>query len=98
MLALSIDSDFIFAGKYDIISFYNNCYVRSMQEFVINTKEDGMLSPLPSYSNPMMSPRKISEHHSLYIQPFEPKELPSSPNSMIYSFKASPVEVRNRYI
>lgn len=64
-----------------------------MQEFVINTKEDGMLSPLPSYSNHMMSPRKISEHHSLFIQPLEPKELPSSPNSMTYSFKASPVEV-----
>lgn len=80
--------------KYDIISFYNFCYVRSMQEFVMSTKEDGMLSPLPTYANQVMSPRRVSENHSLYIQPFEPRELPLSPNVMTYSFKASPVEVR----
>lgn len=79
--------------KYDIISFYNFCYVRSMQEFVMSTKEDGMLSPLPTYANQLMSPRRVSENHSLYIQPFEPRELPLSPNVMTYSFKASPVEV-----
>lgn len=79
--------------KYDIISFYNFCYVRSMQEFVMSTKEDRLLSPLPSYGNPIQSPRKVSERHSLYIQPFEPRELPLSPNTMTYSFKASPVEV-----
>lgn len=79
--------------KYDIISFYNFCYVRSMQEFVMSTKEDGMLSPLPSYASAaLMSPRKVHERHSLYIQPFEPRELPQSPNAIAYSFRSSPVD------
>lgn len=80
------------AVKYDIIKFYNVCYVRSMQDFVINTNI--LLSPLPPYHrNQLLSPRKISEHHSLYIQPMESKEFPQSPNSLTYSFKASPVNV-----
>lgn len=53
-----------------------------------------MLSPLPAYPNPLQSPRKISERHSLYIQPFEPRDFPQSPNTLTYSFKSSPVEVQ----
>lgn len=64
-----------------------------MQGFVI--QEEGLLSPLPAYPPAtVLSPRKISAHHSLYIQPFEQRDIPQSPNTLTYSFKSSPVEVR----
>lgn len=82
-----------FAEKCDIIKFYNVCYVKAMQEFVINTKEESMLSPLPPYSKNVSSPRKISKNHSLYIQMYRSNEcIPQSPGSVALSF-CSPLEV-----
>lgn len=78
--------------KCDIIKFYNVCYVKAMQEFVINTKEESLLSPLPPYSKNVSSPRKISKNHSLYIQMYRSNEcIPQSPGSVV-SF-CSPFEV-----
>lgn len=83
--------------KCDIIKFYNVCYVKAMQEFVINTKEESLLSPLPPYSKNVSSPRKISKNHSLYIQMYRSTEcIQQSPGSTTVSF-CSPLEVSHFY-
>lgn len=82
----------------DIIKFYNTVYVVKMQAFSLkfansDLANDIPLSPLPQGRSNLMSPKKISGHHKIYVTPMEKKEpVPESPSSMTYSFYKSPAK------
>lgn len=70
-----------------------------MQGFALRFAESSiennlLLSPLPQCSNQIMSPRKVSEYHKIYIRPLGKNVLksPTSKNCITYQFPKSPIK------
>uniref|UniRef100_A0A336M5G2 CSON004352 protein n=1 Tax=Culicoides sonorensis TaxID=179676 RepID=A0A336M5G2_CULSO len=83
----------------DIIMFYNTVYVKKMQGFAMKfadtaSKDSLLLSPLPHNANQIMSPKKVSEHHHIFIQSLGRNLLksPSLKTSLSYNFPRSPIK------
>lgn len=88
---LGIDNE-----RCDIIKFYNNIYVKAMQEFVLHLKdtEDVSLSPLPCRVRFQQSPRKISKNHQVFVSELQTNETLKSNELISFTFNASPIQVR----
>lgn len=82
-------------GRCNIIEFYNQIYVRDMQEFVLRLRssEDVTLSPLPVNVRTQMIKRKVSQNHSIYVQELQSTEILQSPEAITYTFISSPIQV-----
>ncbi|XP_031423817.1 retinoblastoma-like protein 1 isoform X2 [Clupea harengus] len=80
----------------DLIQFYNSVYVLKMKGFALkyatqsaeNRMEAPPLSPFPSVRAGPLSPRRISQRHSIYISPH--KNGPCLTPSYTYKFSGSP--------
>ncbi|KAK7915754.1 hypothetical protein WMY93_011515 [Mugilogobius chulae] len=80
----------------DLIQFYNSVFVLKMKSFALkyatsdNRSDAPPQSPFPSVRAQPLSPRRISQRHSLYVSPH--KNTPSclSPNSYTYRINSSP--------
>ncbi|XP_063951479.1 retinoblastoma-like protein 1 [Lytechinus pictus] len=89
-------------NRGDLIKFYNSVFLQRIQAFAVRfeTSPNGMtdrleappLSPLPVPRPHMLSPRKVSNRHQLYVSPH--KQRMTSPRSaMTYVIQKSPAKV-----
>lgn len=87
-------------NRCDIIIFYNNIYVRAMQEFILqlNDTEDVSLSPLPRSVRYQQSPRKVSKNHCLYVSELQTNETLQSNERISFTFNASPTQVGKLFV
>uniref|UniRef100_UPI003AAE0AD5 retinoblastoma-like protein 1 isoform X2 n=1 Tax=Centroberyx gerrardi TaxID=166262 RepID=UPI003AAE0AD5 len=80
----------------DLIQFYNSVFVLKMKSFALRyaTHENRMdappLSPFPSVRAQPLSPRRISQRHSLYVSPHKSSSACLTPNSYTYKINGSP--------
>ncbi|XP_055384271.1 retinoblastoma family protein-like [Condylostylus longicornis] len=80
----------------DIISFYNAVYVPMMQSYVLGFGENTqrgvnlLLSPHPPEK--MMSPRKLTANHHLYIKTLEKANISQSPVKYTFNIYKSPAK------
>ncbi|XP_054639632.1 retinoblastoma-like protein 1 [Dunckerocampus dactyliophorus] len=81
----------------DLIQFYNNVYVLKMKSFAMryathdNRVDAPPLSPFPSVRAQPLSPRRISQRHSIYVSPHKGSVAGSlTPNSLMYRINSSP--------
>ncbi|XP_071490054.1 retinoblastoma-like protein 1 [Diadema antillarum] len=86
----------------DLIKFYNSVFLSKMQKFALkfetsaNGSSDKLeappLSPLPVPRPHMLSPRKVSSRHQVYVSPHK-KPVGSPKKTMTYVFERSPKKV-----
>lgn len=82
----------------DLIQFYNLVYlpqVRSLMVKFASLPDSSLnLSPLPRMNaNPISPWRRVSEKHSVYVQPLKCNSLPASPGKpLCYNFNRSPAK------
>lgn len=92
----------------DLIQFYNSIYVLKMKGFALkyatptsdSRVEAPPLSPFPSMRAQPLSPRRLSQRHSIYISPHKNNGTNLTP-SYTYKFSSSPsreLSVINRII
>ncbi|CAL1609517.1 unnamed protein product [Knipowitschia caucasica] len=80
----------------DLIQFYNSVFVLKMKSFALryashDSKADAPpQSPFPSVRAQPLSPRRISQRHSLYVSPHKNSPSCLSPNSYTYRINSSP--------
>lgn len=80
----------------DLIQFYNNVFVLKMKGFALryathdNRADAPPLSPFPSVRAQPLSPRRISQRHSLYVSPHKNSAACLTPNSYTYRINSSP--------
>uniref|UniRef100_A0A8C9YAN4 Retinoblastoma-like protein 1 n=1 Tax=Sander lucioperca TaxID=283035 RepID=A0A8C9YAN4_SANLU len=78
----------------DLIQFYNNVFVLKMKGFALTihlTNADAPpLSPFPSVRAQPLSPRRVSQRHSLYVSPHKNSAGCLTPNSYTYRINSSP--------
>uniref|UniRef100_A0A667XAV7 Retinoblastoma-like protein 1 n=1 Tax=Myripristis murdjan TaxID=586833 RepID=A0A667XAV7_9TELE len=80
----------------DLIQFYNSVYVLKMKSFAQrytphdNRMDAPPLSPFPSVRAQPLSPRRISQRHSLYVSPHKSSSGCLTPNSYTYKINGSP--------
>ncbi|KAM9860284.1 retinoblastoma-like protein 1 [Aulostomus maculatus] len=80
----------------DLIQFYNNVYVLKMKSFAMryathdNRVDAPPLSPFPSVRAQPLSPRRVSQSHSLYVSPHKNSVSCLTPNSYTYRINSSP--------
>ncbi|XP_033822794.1 retinoblastoma-like protein 1 [Periophthalmus magnuspinnatus] len=80
----------------DLIQFYNSVFVLKMKSFALryashdNRSDAPPLSPFPSVRAQPLSPRRISQRHSLYVSPHKNSPSCLSPNSYTYRINNSP--------
>ncbi|XP_020784066.1 retinoblastoma-like protein 1 isoform X2 [Boleophthalmus pectinirostris] len=80
----------------DLIQFYNSVFVLKMKSFALryashdNKSDAPPLSPFPSVRAQPLSPRRISQRHSLYVSPHKNSPSCLSPNSYTYRINNSP--------
>nr|XP_057911502.1 retinoblastoma-like protein 1 isoform X2 [Doryrhamphus excisus] len=81
----------------DLIQFYNNVYVLKMKSFAMryathdNRVDAPPLSPFPSVRAQPLSPRRISQRHSIYVSPHKGSAAATlTPNSLMYRINSSP--------
>uniref|UniRef100_A0AAX7VVH5 Retinoblastoma-like protein 1 n=1 Tax=Astatotilapia calliptera TaxID=8154 RepID=A0AAX7VVH5_ASTCA len=80
----------------DLIQFYNTVYVLKMKSFALryatsdNRADAPPLSPFPSVRAQPLSPRRISQRHSLYVSPHKNSAGCLTPNSYTYRINSSP--------
>ncbi|XP_066558179.1 retinoblastoma-like protein 1 isoform X2 [Amia ocellicauda] len=82
----------------DLIQFYNKVYVLKMTGFAHKynsaSAEPGLaappLSPYPSIRAHPLSPRRVSQRHSVYISPHKNGSCPTSSSAITYKFNGSP--------
>ncbi|KAA8593604.1 hypothetical protein FQN60_009720 [Etheostoma spectabile] len=80
----------------DLIQFYNNVYVLKMKGFALryathdNRTDAPPLSPFPSVRAQPLSPRRVSQRHSLYVSPHKNSAGCLTPNSYTYRINSSP--------
>lgn len=81
--------------RCNIIEFYNQIYVRDMQDFVLRLRssDDVTLSPLPVNIRQQVTKRKVSQNHSVYVQELQTNEILQSPEAITYTFISSPIQV-----
>ncbi|XP_041836600.1 retinoblastoma-like protein 1 [Melanotaenia boesemani] len=80
----------------DLIQFYNSVYVLKMKSFALryathdNRADAPPLSPFPSVRAQPLSPRRVSQRHSLYVSPHKNSAGCLTPNSYTYRINSSP--------
>ncbi|XP_069387849.1 retinoblastoma-like protein 1 [Paralichthys olivaceus] len=80
----------------DLIQFYNAVFVLKMKSFALryathdNRADAPPLSPFPSVRAQPLSPRRISQRHSLYVSPHKNSAGCLTPNSYTYRINSSP--------
>uniref|UniRef100_A0A672ZPG6 Retinoblastoma-like protein 1 n=1 Tax=Sphaeramia orbicularis TaxID=375764 RepID=A0A672ZPG6_9TELE len=81
----------------DLIQFYNTVFVLKMKGFALryatheNRAEAPPLSPFPSVRAQPLSPRRVSQRHSLYVSPHKNSSGGYlTPNSYTYRINSSP--------
>ncbi|KAF3690344.1 Retinoblastoma-like protein 1 107 kDa retinoblastoma-associated protein [Channa argus] len=86
----------------DLIQFYNNVFVLRMKSFALryathDSRADAPpLSPFPSVRAQPLSPRRVSQRHSLYVSPHKNSAGCLTPNSYTYRINSSPSKARTR--
>uniref|UniRef100_UPI0037E714A7 retinoblastoma-like protein 1 n=1 Tax=Semicossyphus pulcher TaxID=241346 RepID=UPI0037E714A7 len=80
----------------DLIQFYNSVFVLKMKSFALryathdNRADAPPLSPFPSVRAQPLSPRRVSQRHSLYVSPHKNSAGCLTPNSYTYRINSSP--------
>uniref|UniRef100_A0A8B9L8A9 Retinoblastoma-like 1 (p107) n=1 Tax=Astyanax mexicanus TaxID=7994 RepID=A0A8B9L8A9_ASTMX len=82
----------------DLIQFYNSVYVMKMKTFALkyalssadNRMEAPPLSPFPSVRAQPLSPRRISQRHSIYLSPHKNGSCLTPNSAYTYKFSGSP--------
>ncbi|XP_053849343.1 retinoblastoma-like protein 1 isoform X4 [Vidua macroura] len=82
----------------DLIKFYNAVYVGRVKSFALKydiTNQDHVmeappLSPFPSIRQQPVSPRRISQQHSVYVSPHKNGVCLTPRTALLYKFNGSP--------
>ncbi|NWR43562.1 RBL1 protein, partial [Regulus satrapa] len=82
----------------DLIKFYNSVYVGRVKSFALKydiTNQDHVveappLSPFPSIRQQAVSPRRISQQHSVYVSPHKNGTCLTPGTALLYKFNGSP--------
>ncbi|XP_062852818.1 retinoblastoma-like protein 1 [Trichomycterus rosablanca] len=82
----------------DLIQFYNTVYVHRMKSFALryaltavdSRMEAPPLSPFPSVRSQPLSPRRISQRHSIYLSPHKNGSCLTPNSAYTYKFTGSP--------
>uniref|UniRef100_A0A665TQK6 Retinoblastoma-like protein 1 n=1 Tax=Echeneis naucrates TaxID=173247 RepID=A0A665TQK6_ECHNA len=74
----------------DLIQFYNSVFVLKMKSFALRYADAPPLSPFPSVRAQPLSPRRVSQRHSLYVSPHKNSASCLTPNSYTYRINSSP--------
>uniref|UniRef100_A0A493T5K7 RB transcriptional corepressor like 1 n=1 Tax=Anas platyrhynchos platyrhynchos TaxID=8840 RepID=A0A493T5K7_ANAPP len=82
----------------DLITFYNAVYVGRVQSFALKydiTNQDHVmeappLSPFPNIKQQPVSPRRISQQHSVYVSPHKNGACLTPRTALLYKFNGSP--------
>ncbi|NXP71526.1 RBL1 protein, partial [Ramphastos sulfuratus] len=82
----------------DLITFYNAVYVGRVKSFVLKydiTNQDHVveappLSPFPSVRPQAVSPRRVSQLHSIYVSPHKNGACLTPRSALLYRFHGSP--------
>ncbi|GAA6230630.1 retinoblastoma-like protein 1 [Lates japonicus] len=80
----------------DLIQFYNTVFILKMKSFALryathdNRADAPPLSPFPSVRAQPLSPRRVSQRHSLYVSPHKNSAGCLTPNSYTYRINSSP--------
>ncbi|NXJ03437.1 RBL1 protein, partial [Odontophorus gujanensis] len=82
----------------DLIKFYNAVYVGRVKSFALKydiTNQDHImeappLSPFPSIKQQPVSPRRISQQHSVYVSPHKNGSCLTPRTALLYQFNGSP--------
>ncbi|XP_031982718.1 retinoblastoma-like protein 1 isoform X3 [Corvus moneduloides] len=82
----------------DLIKFYNAVYVGRVKSFALKydiTNQDHVmeappLSPFPSIRQQPVSPRRISQQHSVYVSPHKNSACLTPRTALLYKFNGSP--------
>ncbi|NXC88738.1 RBL1 protein, partial [Cercotrichas coryphoeus] len=82
----------------DLIKFYNAVYVGRVKSFALKydiTNQDNVveappLSPFPSIRQQPVSPRRISQQHSVYVSPHKNGACLTPRTALLYRFNGSP--------
>ncbi|KFP55880.1 Retinoblastoma-like 1, partial [Cariama cristata] len=82
----------------DLIKFYNEVYIGRVKSFALKydiTNQDHVmegppLSPFPNIKQQPVSPRRISQQHSLYVSPHKNGACLTPRSALLYKFNGSP--------
>ncbi|XP_006639808.2 retinoblastoma-like protein 1 isoform X1 [Lepisosteus oculatus] len=82
----------------DLIQFYNTVYVLRMKEFAQKYARSSLdhrgeappLSPFPSVRAQPLSPRRVSQRHSVYVSPHKNGSCITPSSAITYRFSGSP--------
>ncbi|KFO79469.1 Retinoblastoma-like 1, partial [Cuculus canorus] len=82
----------------DLIKFYNAVYVERVKSFALKydvTNQDHVmealpLSPFPNIRHQPVSPRRISQQHSVYVSPHKNGSCLTPRTALLYKFSGSP--------
>uniref|UniRef100_A0A8C0BM65 RB transcriptional corepressor like 1 n=1 Tax=Buteo japonicus TaxID=224669 RepID=A0A8C0BM65_9AVES len=82
----------------DLIKFYNAVYVGRVKSFALKydiTNQDHImeappLSPFPNIKQQPVSPRRISQQHSVYVSPHKNGACLTPRTALLYKFNGSP--------
>uniref|UniRef100_A0A3Q3WKP7 Retinoblastoma-like protein 1 n=1 Tax=Mola mola TaxID=94237 RepID=A0A3Q3WKP7_MOLML len=74
----------------DLIQFYNSIFVLKVKSFALRYADAPPLSPFPSVRAQPISPRRVSQRHSLYVSPHKNSAGSLTPNSYTYRLNSSP--------
>ncbi|KAM9218894.1 retinoblastoma-like protein 1 [Leptosomus discolor] len=82
----------------DLIKFYNAVYVERVKSFALKydiTNQDHVmeappLSPFPNIKQQPVSPRRISQQHSVYVSPHKNGACLTPQTALLYKFSGSP--------
>uniref|UniRef100_A0A8D3C1R5 Retinoblastoma-like 1 (p107) n=1 Tax=Scophthalmus maximus TaxID=52904 RepID=A0A8D3C1R5_SCOMX len=74
----------------DLIQFYNAVFVLKMKSFALRYADAPPLSPFPTVRAQPLSPRRVSQRHSLYVSPHKNSAGCLTPNSYTYRINSSP--------
>uniref|UniRef100_A0A3B5L5S3 Retinoblastoma-like protein 1 n=1 Tax=Xiphophorus couchianus TaxID=32473 RepID=A0A3B5L5S3_9TELE len=80
----------------DLIQFYNMVFVLKMKSFAMRYADAPPLSPFPSVRAQPLSPRRVSQRHSLYVSPHKNSAGSLTPNSFTYRINSSPSKANTR--
>ncbi|XP_020846460.1 retinoblastoma-like protein 1 isoform X2 [Phascolarctos cinereus] len=82
----------------DLIKFYNEVYIGRVKSFALKydlSNEDHVmeappLSPFPNIKQQPVSPRRISQQHSVYVSPHQNGTCLTPRTALLYRFNGSP--------
>ncbi|MEE6506624.1 hypothetical protein FKM82_007763 [Ascaphus truei] len=82
----------------DLITFYNHVFVERVKSFALkyavsaheHLVEAPPLSPFPSIKQQAVSPRRVSQQHSIYVSPHKNNSSLTPRSALSYRFNGSP--------